>query len=98
MSGRNNGPSELWAVGIMTRNPYSEAVCTIFTLVFCMTRPGREPTTNRMRSGHAYPNKSTRHGNRSNGIYSNLDVYGQYGIFNLCQFLQTTLKHGAGLI
>ena len=31
-----------------------EAVCTIFMMVLGMTRPGREPTTCRVRSGHAY--------------------------------------------
>ena len=33
--------------------PSREAVCTIFMMVFGMTRPGREPTTYRMRGGHA---------------------------------------------
>ena len=31
----------------------SLAVCTIFMMVFGMTRPGREPATYRMRGGHA---------------------------------------------
>ena len=30
-----------------------EAVCTIFMMVFGMTRPGRETTTYRARGGHA---------------------------------------------
>ena len=41
-------------------NPYPkacvlcmDAVCTIFMMVFGMTRPGREPATYRMRRGHA---------------------------------------------
>ena len=33
--------------------PSREAVCTIFMMVFHMTRPGREPATYRMRGGHA---------------------------------------------
>ena len=32
---------------------YREAVCTIFMVVFGMTRSGREPTTYRVRGGHA---------------------------------------------
>ena len=34
--------------------PSKEEVCTIFIMVFVMTWPGREPTTCRMRGGHAY--------------------------------------------
>ena len=37
-----------------------EAVCTIFLMVFGMTRPGSELTTYRARGGHA--TKPTRHG------------------------------------
>ena len=33
--------------------PCREAVCTIFMMVFGMTRPGREPTTYLVRGGHA---------------------------------------------
>ena len=33
--------------------PARETVCTIFMLVFVMTREGREPTTYRVRSRHA---------------------------------------------
>ena len=34
--------------------PSREAVCTIFMMVFGMTRAGRQPTTYRVTGGHAY--------------------------------------------
>ena len=42
--------------------PGREAVCTIFTMVFGMTRPGGELTTYRVREADTLTTKPTRHG------------------------------------